>query len=140
MDVKVTCGIGVTSFWFMRPAVIPPPVAPPPTSKLLATVSVPAAVGRGGVLDYIVTLSNHTSQAVTLEPCPDYVEALIPANKRTYQLNCDTVTSIGPGQAVRYAMQLDVPAGASTGPAQLCWTLEEAFPATVAGCATIQIT
>jgi hypothetical protein len=39
-------------------------------------------------------------------------------------LNCDGVTVIAPGAAIRYAMELAIPSGATPGVAKFSWAIE----------------
>ena len=107
-----------------------PPVAPPPSAGLVATIRSPASVVAGSTLRYEVTLKNPTSDPVPLQPCPSYSESVATVSAR-YRLNCDPVGQIGPGASVVFAIQLAVPADVPLGPANLQW--EAGGPATSAG-------
>jgi hypothetical protein len=98
-----------------------------PVSRLRATMSqVPAAVAPGGPVTYTVTLTNPTARAVALSPCPSYQEGIKgqPSAVHTYQLNCGAARRIGPHSSVRFAMQLPLPSGLTSGPAVVDWKLQ----------------
>jgi len=95
---------------------------------LRVTLSFPRTARAGGMLRYLVTLTNPTDTAVRLDPCPSYTEAVyLPSPptdplSRALFLNCDSMSSIAPGQHVRYQMRLPLPAMAS-GLAKFGWHL-----------------
>ena len=118
--------------------------APPPASSdtsplnaLRATLNAPQSVTAGQPLTYTVTLTNTSSSAVALSPCPSYAESLVipgtdsPGPNRTarYYLNCDAVDAIPTGDAVTFAMRMDNPS-TETGPAKLDWQLSNSNVAT----------
>lgn len=92
----------------------------------------------GQPFTYAVDITNASGAAVSLDQCPVYGEALGKATY-TYRLNC-APGSIGPGQTVRFAMRIDVPANQAAGRNTLAWTIIEATdvaadeePVTIAG-------
>lgn len=96
---------------------------------LHVALTLPHPARAGATLRYVVTLSNRTDTAVRLDPCPSYTETFYlpspPTNPHLSQalfLNCDSVSSIAPGQRVRYEMQLRLPAMPS-GLAKFGWHL-----------------
>ena len=104
----------------------PPPdrYPPQPLDGLTASLTLPRSVHAGTTLTYVVTLTNPTSQPVATTPCPGYVQSGQDGGvqlKDTHGLNCDTVTSVAPGQHVRYQMQLPIPADAPTGRLTVFW-------------------
>jgi hypothetical protein len=107
--------------------------SPGPLAGLTARLDAPSSVAAGSVLRYVVTVSNPTAQPIALSPCPAYTEwssALMTLESKeppglTYQLNCDTVTSIPPGASVRYAMELVIPPTAPVGTGKFGWHLDE---------------
>jgi hypothetical protein len=58
--------------------------------------------------------------------CPAYTEGIstdIFTQEEAYTLNCRAVGSIGPGESVRFAMQLQLPHRGSGRRGELQWTL-----------------
>jgi hypothetical protein len=140
-----TCGFEVGHFYDPIPQPDPPP---PPYAGLVASLTLPDWAQAGSELDYVVTLTNPTVQAIGLDPCPGYVEAansgqtqtivthpsLPPAKqdprqvpialaKQAYALNCATVTTIPAHQAVRYQMRLQLPPTTPPGSTNIYWSL-----------------
>lgn len=98
-----------------------------PVSHLRARLAqVPAAAAPGAPMTYTVTLTNPTSKAIALSPCPSYQEGIKgqPSVVHTYQLNCGAARRIGPHSSVRFAMQLPLPSDLTSGPAVLDWKLQ----------------
>jgi Domain of unknown function (DUF4232) len=103
-----------------------PPLSP--LEGLTATIGLPPAAVVGRPLRYTVTLTNPTDRPVSLRDCPNYMEAVLlgldgKAVER-HLLNCAPVGTIGPGQRVRFAMVLELPAGLRPGVGVLTWVLE----------------
>ena len=76
---------------------------------------------------FTISLTDHSSHVVRLVPCPVYEEGLYAGHRphtSVYQLNCDSVTSIRPGQRVVYAMRIAVPLAA--GQAKFGWWIPTA--------------
>lgn len=113
------CGVSISQLG--KPA--PPPPDPDAYPGLQLSVHRPQTAAAGSVMHFTVTLTNSTATAVALDPCPIYEEGIYTdrASSRTYQLNCDRVTSIAPGQAVTYAMQINVPPDPGT--AKFGWSI-----------------
>ena len=91
------------------------PTEPPaiPADDLTAALDVPVSATRGQPLHYVVVLTNPTSLAITLAPCPTYQERLNATGGPVVEeriLNCSGVGAIGPGQSVPFAMVIQVPA------------------------------
>jgi hypothetical protein len=106
-----------------------------PAARLRATMShVPSSVDAGRTVTYAVTLTNPTSTAIPLDPCPSYQEGIKgdPSSVHTYQLNCGSVKQISPHSSVSFAMQLPLGSGLTPGDAVLDWKLQVA-PGTVDG-------
>jgi hypothetical protein len=106
------------------------PLAPAPGTPATATVRVdlPASVRAGTILHYTITLSNPTKTTIMLRPCPGYSEGLYASGlivRRSLELNCDNVHTIGADQHVRYAMELTVPSRAAAGIAKFSWSLND---------------
>jgi hypothetical protein len=87
----------------------------------------------GQDLVYIVTLTNHGRQTLSLSPCPSYTEHLTEVNgpntatsRSTYLLNCQMAGQVPAGGSLSFQMKLHVPAQWSPGPAKLLWNLEVA--------------
>ena len=99
-----------------------------PGSRLRATISrVPASIAPGEPAQYVVTLTNPTSSAVVLDPCPSYEEGIKgrPSSVRSYRLNCAVVSRIGAHDRVRFAMELPLPDGVRPGEAVIDWKLQQ---------------
>jgi hypothetical protein len=93
----------------------PEPSDPPavPAEGLRLALEVPDHATAGETLQYVAALTNPSSSAIALSPCPAYRETLAWSGESLVEehlLNCDAVPSIGPGQTVRFAMVLDIPA------------------------------
>jgi hypothetical protein len=102
-----------------------PSVATPldsPLQDLRARVIAPPAprpVGAGAELTYHVVLSNQTSHAIALRPCPDYLQERFSLatpqgdaavnDGQLYRLNCAPVRSIPAGGRRRFEMRVRVP-------------------------------
>jgi hypothetical protein len=99
----------------------------PASSRLRATMSrVPDRAAPGDAVTYAVTLSNLSSTAITLDPCPSYQEGIKGqgASVHTYQLNCSAVARIDAHESVSFAMQLPLPTRLRPGTAVLDWKLQ----------------
>lgn len=103
----------------------PPPADPNAYPGLTVSIDRPDNAPAGSTMHFTVTLTNPTSHAVDLDPCPVYTEAIYPLqgspSSYSYLLNCDRVQSIAAGQAVTYAMQIPVPDG--DGYAKFGWSI-----------------
>lgn len=77
--------------------------------SLRASIEAPSEVTVGSVLTYVVTLKNVSDEAVVLDPCPGYLQALGPTKSGgSFGLNCTEAAAIEAGQSVRFEMQLPV--------------------------------
>jgi hypothetical protein len=104
---------------------------PLPTARLRAGITRgPQNVTPGDAMTYTVALTNPTSTAIVLDPCPSYAEGIKgrPSSVRTYQLNCGAVRRIGAHATVSFTMRLALPAGLTPGDAVLDWRLEVPGP------------
>lgn len=133
----------------VRPWPTQEPIVTTPPASLAARIDAPPVAIAGETLRYVVTLTNLTPDAVSLDPCPSYIEWLgghpLPTpspppdwpsfkrwepiaqyagfRKAAYRLNCAGVREIAPRQAIAFEMRIDVPAdgiGADT----LRWSLQ----------------
>jgi hypothetical protein len=99
---------------------------------LTAALAAPASAAAGATLEYTVTLTNPTSRAVPLTPCPAYTQSLVAPRSGggagralvggRYLLNCAAVRSLAPGASATFAMRAPLAAGV-TGDVQLRWAL-----------------
>jgi len=115
---------------------------PPPPHYLDIGVSIraPAMVHRGSTLVYQVTLTNRGDADYRLDPCPDYNEFLQQKEPvASYQLNCQPVVQIAPGDRVTFEMRLAIPATAVTGANKLVWGLLDGRVATPVATASLDI-
>lgn len=96
-----------------------------PVLPVTVGIEAPKRAVAGRVLDYTVVLTNPTSRAVPLTPCPTYTQSVTPTEGPPllgrYLLNCSPVGVLQPGASARFAMRQPVPAAA--GAATLRWTL-----------------
>jgi hypothetical protein len=120
--INVGCG-SPTTIQFTTDSLVG---ATSPLAELRPTIVAPASVARGAILTFDVTLSNQTSAAMDLTPCPSYTEQLGPAPvvEKTLLLNCTAVSTIPPGESVTFEMKLPIPATVPTGGMKLSWRLE----------------
>jgi hypothetical protein len=120
------------------PIPAPDPTDPPilGIEALQVALETPDHATPGHSLQYVAILRNPTSEPISLDPCPAYLERL---NARggpvvaDYLLNCSAQPFIDAGQSVRFAMVLDIPASLAADPdAALVWSLDpwfsEGFP------------
>jgi hypothetical protein len=116
----------------------------PPAPRYLdigVDIHVPASVRRGATLAYQVTLTNRDHRSYRLDPCPDYNQFLGRKDVvASYQLNCQPVGAIAPGEQVTFQMQLAIPATTMTGPNKLVWALLDGRVATPVATAPLTIT
>jgi hypothetical protein len=107
----------------VRDPLKPTGVAWPPAPdylKMQYRIDSPQTAKRGSTLEFFVTIRNLSSKDYTLDPCPDYSEALVPNGPVTYfQLNCAAAGAIKSGRSARFQMKFDIPSTTATGPWQL---------------------
>jgi len=113
------CGVDVSELGVRAS----PPPDPDAYPGLTATMHAPSTVPAGTLMHFTVTLTNGGNAVVALDPCPVYAESIYSdgPHEHVYELNCDTVHSIGPGESVTYAMQIPVPS--TRGLAKFGWRL-----------------
>jgi hypothetical protein len=136
--------------------------APPPTPPLTLTpsptplpvlieIEAPATVARGSLSEYVVTLTNRSTAALSLAPCPVFAATIAsdapprltisPEQKPGYSippqlvypplvakdtmhvLSCADVSPLAPGSSVSFAMRIQISPLAPVGPATLNWSL-----------------
>jgi hypothetical protein len=101
------------------------PPSPTPPAQLAVAIHAPATVVGGQRLRYQVTLTNVSGAPFHFDACPPYREAMdtVPAKRvlGMYQLNCEPVGTLASSGSVNFAMELDIPADAPTGPQELSW-------------------
>jgi hypothetical protein len=95
--------------------------------SLQASIEAPSEAHVDSVLSYVVTLTNSGQKAVTLDPCPGYLQGLrLTKSGGSYALNCAEAPQIGAGQTVRFEMRLqvqDVPPIQGPTDAELTWKM-----------------
>jgi hypothetical protein len=105
-----------------------PEPPPAPLDGLTATMALPPTAVAGQPLHYTVTLANPTDRPIALRDCPNYTEAVLLGDDgkavERHRLNCAPVGAIGPGQRVRFAMVLELPARLRPGVGVLTWVVE----------------
>jgi len=107
-----------------------------------ASRTLPSQVAAGSAMSYTVTLTNNSSSAVSLSPCPSYVAyiALTPgqvaANEVAGSLDCGTHSSIPAGGSVAFDLSINAPT--QTGLTKVGWWLTgAAFSAQTGGAVTV---
>ena len=99
-----------------------------PAEGLRLTLELPDEATAGEELHYIAALTNPSADAIDLRPCPAYRQSLVTPSGQIsadYVLDCHAVSSIGPGETRRFAMEFAVPASQlPTEAAALIWELD----------------
>ena len=110
------------------------PVGTPPTPgasedgypwhRLVATLTGPTSVQGGSTPDYRVRLTNRTSTAISLDPCPAY-DLRVGLRDSSYGLNCGGTTSIAAGDSVTFDLPVPVPVPSSLSGSttEISWSL-----------------
>lgn len=126
-NFPVGCGVWVSEFSVPADAV---PATDVPPSPLTATITAPPTALAGTTLTYSVTLSNTTTVAYRLSPCPAYTEFVGTgsptwvATVLNYELNCDATPTIPAGASVTFEMRLALPADQPAGSGKFGWDLQ----------------
>jgi hypothetical protein len=117
------CGLRVTML--TGPAPSAPTRPADPLSSLHVTLDAPATVVAGHTLVYVARVSNWTSEPISLDRCPTYLQQAsgVTELKEDYELNCGPVGQIAAHATVRFEMRLAVPADARSGELDLAWSL-----------------
>jgi hypothetical protein len=122
-------------------------VDPGTLASLTVAVSAPTTIVIGTNVRYSVTLTNPTSTAVPLTPCPDFAQRIdvVPLKVATtveYRgpLNCAPApTTLAPGDSVTFDYQLDT-SGEVPGPGTLTWQLVDGSTAAVTSNMRVELT
>jgi len=97
--------------------------------RLTGSISVAQEAARGGLLRYVVTLTNPTPNPVSLATCPAYTQSLYAGGKAadsTLRLNCAGAGGvIAANASVSFAMQAQVPSDLAPGELKLSWKLDD---------------
>jgi hypothetical protein len=144
------------SVWPFSAAPTPTPpltLAPAPTPVPVSIgIEAPATVARGSLSEYVVTLTNRSTTAISLAPCavfgatiaseapsrlttspeqkpgysipPQLVYPPLVAKDTLHVLNCADVSPLAPGSSVSFAMRIEISPLAPLGPATLTWSLD----------------
>lgn len=111
----------------------PAPVIP----ALQVSLALPQKAARGSTLSYTVTVSNSSTSALTLSPCPSYTQVLNAAgmvmSEDTLLLNCSAQNTIPPNSHLTFQMQSTIPADTPLGPLKVSWQLQTADGAASGG-------
>jgi hypothetical protein len=105
-----------------------------PLSKLVVTRSFPRSIVANSTVSYTVTFTNPTETAISLQPCPRYMQFLEPLGTRpslkpvSETLPCAAITSIPAGGAASFQIQEAVPD--RTGRAKYSWRIPRTSLAT----------
>jgi hypothetical protein len=118
------CAVSASAFGTPH---VPGPQPSYPVDPLKVALHLPASVRTGTTFDFTVTLSNPTSAAVPLQPCPTYEEiwkpeSSAPALTRAYRLNCSGQPEVAAHQSLTFQMRMVAPTRAL--PDWLSWRLE----------------
>jgi hypothetical protein len=117
----VTCGLHLTEFFVPQPA---QPHPRTPASRLTTTLDTPATVAAGATLIYVVALTNPTAKAITLSPCPAYLQAAPSITVKDVEaLDCRPVGAIAAYGTVGFEMHMPIPAGTPAGELKIIWQL-----------------
>jgi hypothetical protein len=100
-------------------------VSGPPLVLKGKRISQPSLTAQAGSwLSYTVVLTNSSKHPFRFgRTCPAYTEGLGASQNQAYILNCHSVGPIAPGQSVRFAMRVRVPAHERETFPALGWTL-----------------
>lgn len=123
--ISDVCGLFVSSFG-LPARYTPLPASPGTPGTLWASAQMPQTVRAGHVLKYTITLRNRTRTPVKLTSCPGYSEGIYEVGfhvQRSYALNCSTKGVVSPHDALRFAMELAIPANTPAGQAKFSWSL-----------------
>jgi hypothetical protein len=93
--------------------------------QLAVGLHAPSSVIAGQPLHYDVTLTNVSGAPFHFDRCPAYREAMDTVPRKMvvgiYELNCVSVGTLAPNGTVTFAMVLEIPVDAPTGPQELSW-------------------
>ena len=111
------------------------PIGSPPTAgtgdlhyswyRLSASLSGPHSAAVGSTAQFTVRLTNATSAAITLTPCPAY-DLTVGYQTTSYGLNCAGAATdvIAPGAAVSFALPVPISHSLATGAStEVAWSL-----------------
>jgi hypothetical protein len=118
----VTPSRGQVIAWQEHPVSTTPSFGSTTSATLVASIDAVSTVEPGTDLAYIVSLENRSDEALSLDPCPVFVQRL-GADGGAYLLNC-TFTRLPAHSWVRLQMRLAVSAGAPAGLQTLSWATE----------------
>ena len=96
-----------------------------PWHRLTATLHGPDRVRPGSTVDFSVVLTNPTSTAIALDPCPSY-DLTVGVQTTSYGLNCAGAPSaaIAPGASVTFDIPVRIPGNVNVGSRPpVTWTL-----------------
>ncbi|BEP16327.1 hypothetical protein acdb102_46380 [Acidothermaceae bacterium B102] len=118
-------GPSVGAFYRIHPD---PVYVPAPLAGATFTVEAPKTVTAGTSFDFVVAIGNPTTHAITMAPCPSYMDFLSPfVDKTFHELNCHGRTTLSAGQTLRFQMRLAVPAAETDGPEKLVWLPDSTY-------------
>lgn len=123
--VDTLCGAATVLHLHVEPA----PAAPARLAQLESAIRLEGRPMPGSELHYTVTLTNPTSAAISLAPCPSFTQSLfgdVGLGSSTLRLNCEAAgNQIAAGASVAFEMLLSVPAHVAADTAKLSWKLED---------------
>lgn len=100
-------------------------------SPLAITLGLPDRVRAGQTLHYQVMVTNASGAPFHFHgECPSYTEDASRAGRKNlanYELNCSSVSWLGPAESVTFAMVLDIPADTPPGSGTLRWEMRSAY-------------
>jgi hypothetical protein len=96
-----------------------------PWHRLVASLTGPTKVTGGTSTDYRVRLTNSTSAAISLDPCPSY-DLSVGLRTSSYGLNCNDAPTnvIAPGASLTFDLPVSIPRSLSSGTrTDITWSL-----------------
>ena len=126
---------------FQQPGYQPAQLTPP--SSLDVSISAASPARLGTTLDYTVTLTNVSDQALYFSPCPGYGESIKGAGVvvARYLLNCAAVPALAAGKSRTFAMELPLKtATVVAGTYSLSWLIDGPYVETVVNTPIVVVT
>ncbi|MFZ0130799.1 MAG: DUF4232 domain-containing protein [Candidatus Dormiibacterota bacterium] len=122
LGVSAQCGVTVTE---LATAATQPVYPRDPLLQLAATISAPNSVMSGSVFTYVITLSNATSEPITLDPCRGYYQQVDSTKSQyfSFELNCGAARPIPARGSESFAMEMTAE-GLTAGGHSLNWHLD----------------
>lgn len=102
----------------------PASTAPDSYAELTYSINLPGQANLGATVPYKVVISNATSAAISLSPCPTATETMFDgaAHKRNIQLDC-AAAAIAPGAQLIVSGAIEIPQTENATAVKVAWTL-----------------